>query len=199
MLPVEEMFSRWWKTVLSEYDLMDRYQTPTHPPTCANTHEATCSLASFSAFFLHRLISSPVCVLLLRGGVVYQTPGPGVWAHISNRPAEGMRCQKVSGCQPTIIHPSLFFLFFISHPLSSCLVAPHLSDITLMGHRTVALTLLGFRRLCAPPEWPLRACWISYKCVFSHPLCVTISRLCCVDADGFDLTRRVAHRGWPPK
>lgn len=109
MLSVEEMFSWWWKTVLSEYNLIDCYQTQTHPPTCANTHETTCSFTSFlSISSLHRLISSPVCASFLRGGVVDQTPGPGVWAHVFNGAGEGMHCQKVNCCQPAIIHPSLF-------------------------------------------------------------------------------------------
>lgn len=166
--------------------LLSNSDTPTH--LCKHTWDYLFPRPFFS---LHRLISSPVCVLLLRGGVVDQTPGPGVWAHVFNRAAEGMRCQKVSGCQPAIIHLSL------SLPSSSLVLSPsvwwpHICQ-TLPWWATERVTspLLGFLRL-----WSSLWGHVGFVTnVFSHPLRVTISMLCCVDADGFDLTRR----GWPPK
>lgn len=101
----------------------------------------------------------------------------------------------------TCNYPSPSFLFFIPRSLPSSPAVSHLSDITVMGRRTVRSFILPFffferfGRLYGQLKQTEGMLDIF---VFSHPLklhCVTISRLGCANSNGFDMTQRVTHSG----
>lgn len=185
-------------SVLWQHNLIDCYQNETLLPTCTNTHETTCSFTSFPSF-LSLLFSPPVCVLLLRGGVIYQAPGSGVWAQVFDGVAEGMHCQKVSDCQPAIIRPSFFsFSSLVLYPRVQwshiCQTLPWWAA----ERGAPSFCLFFFERFGRLYGQLKQTEGMLDIFVFSHPLKlhrVTISRLGCANPNGFDTTQRVTHSG----
>lgn len=178
--------------------LLSKWDTPTHLYKHTWDYLFIHLIPVFSLSFI---LSTCLCSLL-RGGVIYQAPGSGVWAQVFDGVAEGMHCQKVSDCQPAIIRPPLF-------SFSSLVLYPRVQ----WSHICQTLPWWAAER-CAPSFCPFFFFFLERFgrlygqlkqtegmldiFMFSHPLklhCVTISRLGCANSNGFDMTQRVTHSG----